>query len=258
MGCGGEQELTACLGQREQAPEDEIVQRVRHWQGLPALDRDSGSLEHPHDLERVERIPVRCLMHLRESRARERDTELLEHHMVERTDVERPYIDVTEPHGGQRSRQLSDQEALEQNAAREKDPDALGSETSCRVGESGRRCRVQPLHVVDGDDQRPLLGEGAQRVQDCDADGVWVGRQALVVVQHQCAGERSFLSDGQWSQRFVENLVQQVADPGEAERRLALGRHCLQHPRAALFGNGDACSPDRRLSGAGVALEHER
>ena len=91
---GREQEVAALGRQREQAAVDEVVQRVRHGERLAGLDRDARAPEHADDLERVERVSARRLVHLREERARERDPEMLLDDVVQRRDVERADVDL--------------------------------------------------------------------------------------------------------------------------------------------------------------------
>ena len=79
MGGGGGQEVKALGREREQTTVDEVVERVGHGKGPAGRGGDAGTLEHAHDLERVEGISPGGLMHLREKRTRERRPELLVH-----------------------------------------------------------------------------------------------------------------------------------------------------------------------------------
>ena len=76
---GGEQEVTALRREREEPVANEVVQRFRYRKGLAGFDRDVGTLEHAHDLERIERISPGGLMDLGEKRTRKRRPELVVH-----------------------------------------------------------------------------------------------------------------------------------------------------------------------------------
>ena len=113
------------------------------------------------------------------------------------------------------------------------------------------------MHIVDRNDEWLLFGERAQRGEQCDSDGVRIRRWAFVVVENECPGECPPLAGGERGQGLVENRVEQIADPREAESRLALGRQRLQHAKPRLLRFGDTCSPNRRLPHSGLAFENE-
>jgi len=97
-----EQVLATRGGKRAQTSVDESVQGLRHGQWLTGLDGDTRSTEHPHDLERVERVPAGRPVHLGEKWAWKRNAEAVVDDAVERADVERADLDLMEAIRGQR------------------------------------------------------------------------------------------------------------------------------------------------------------
>ena len=153
----------------------QILQRLRDGQRLACLDRDSRALQHSNDLERVERIPAGRLVHLGEKGPRKRDSKVVVHDMVERSQVDGTDLDAGVALRRKRARELGQQRALQRNPSRGQDADALGTQPPRGVAErSGGGC-VEPLDVVDGDEDRRRLGERAQRAENGNSDGAGRG-----------------------------------------------------------------------------------
>ena len=138
--------------------------------------------------------------------------------------VERAYVDGHDAVRGQRPSKLRQQDALDSRTAREEHADALGPQPPSRVGEASGRGRVEPLDVVDRNDDRELVGEGTQRVQERETYRVRVRRRAFVVAEDERARQRSVLRGREGSERLLKHGIQEVADAGERKRYLAFGR----------------------------------
>src|SRR6266581_3141169 len=172
-------------------------------------------------------------------------------------DVERANLDVGEA-VGEGSPQLLEQRTVERCAVRYERTDPFRSQPSRGVHERARRRRIEPLHVVDRDHDGSYLGERPQHVQEGDADGVRVGRRALVVVvEYERATERTLLGLGQRSERVLECGVEHVAQTGERERGLAFGGSRSQHAETLRLRFGGARLPERRLPDPRLAFEHQ-
>src|SRR6476469_4449333 len=72
-----DEKVPARLGQCQKTPVDEIVERVGHRQWPARLHGRLGALEHPNDLERIEGVSSRGIVHLRQQRTRKRDAQVL-------------------------------------------------------------------------------------------------------------------------------------------------------------------------------------
>ena len=92
-------------------------------------------------------------MHLRQKGSRESDAEMRLHDLVQSGRIERPDVEVAVATCAGVSPQLVQQRALKSRAAGEQDADALGPQSPRRVRKRRSGGRVEPLHVVDGDEK---------------------------------------------------------------------------------------------------------
>ncbi len=82
-------------------------------------------------------------------------------------------------------------------------------------------------------------------------------RRAVVVVESEGTRERTSLESGQRRERDLQHGVEEIADTGEGQRRLALDGLGLQHEEAGLLRVLDPGAPERRLPHSCFSLEHE-
>ena len=148
--------------------------------------------------------------------------------------------------------------------AREQKPDRLVTQAPEREGERLRRRRVEPLDVVDGDQQRTLAGDAAQEIEERDADGVrirWPGGRPGVpgrgILPKEGDAERPGLRAGQPFDRRVVDRLEEVPDGRVGERRFGIGRPGDEGPTAGLGGPIDSRLPERGLAHAGLGLDDE-
>ena len=234
------------------------MQRLRHGQALPSLDRHARPLQRSNDLEGVERVPPGRLVHLGENRARKRDPQVVVHHAVECTHVEGANFDIGHAFRGKRTPQFGEQSALQWSAASQENADPLGTQPPRRIAERRGGSGVEPLHVVDGHDKRSVLGKSTQRAENGDSHGALVGSRPLVLLEHERTGQCAALRIGQRSKCLVEHSVEQVAYSRERQRGLALRRTRLENPKSLLLSLRDARTPDRRLADPRLAFQQER
>ena len=105
---------------------------------------------------------------------------------------------------------------------------------------------------------RALGGERTERVEERDADGVRIRRRPFGVLEDERQRERSSLRRGESSERLVEHGLQEVADAGERQRRLALGRACQEDAERPVAPPRRPRPPEGGLSDSGLAFEDER
>ena len=251
--CG--EEVSARRRQREQSTVDEVPQRLGHGQGSPRLDRDAGPGERSHDLEGEERVSPGRLVHLGQQGPRERDVEVRQHDLVQGGEIERADVEIAVALA---SLQLVQERALEARAAREKETDRLASESSRRVCKRPGRCRVEPLHVVDCDQELTRGGESAQGVEQCDAHRVRIGSRPLDLLENERPRERRALAGRKRLEHLVENGIEEIAEAGEAECSLTLRRVGPQDAETGPLGRLDSGPPQGRLPHTRLALEDER
>ena len=195
-------------------------------------------------------------MHLRQEGARERDTELRVDDLMQRCEFERADVKFAVLLGARRPPQLVQKRALESGAARDQDADVLASESTRRVGECGRSRGVEPLHVIDRNEQLTIARERSQCVEKRDPGRMCVRRRPLDLLEDERSRERRALSNRKRRERLVEDTVEKVAETGEAESHLALGGFRLQDTQPGSFGRFDPGPPERRLAHSRLALEH--
>ena len=81
------------------------------------------------------------------------------HDLMQSAGVERAHVHAYDAAGGESLIELVQKRAVESRTAREEHADALELQSSARVGEAGGRGRVEPLDVIDRDDDRAIVGE---------------------------------------------------------------------------------------------------
>jgi hypothetical protein len=179
-------------------------------------------LDETGQLQREERVPARALVDAEEGLAAERSAEAVEQQPLERTDAERLDLKVLETLCGERVLELRRPYALGR-AAGEQDDDGLRHDPPQREHQGVHRRGVEPLHVVDGEEQRALVGEQLERLADSDGEGAPVDRIARRVLEQQRDLERPLPRRRQRRQHVVENSLEEIAQTGIGKAALRLG-----------------------------------
>jgi hypothetical protein len=120
----------------------------------------------------------------------------------------------------------------------------------------GRRA-VEPLHVIDRDDDRPACREAAQDVSRGKGDGPGIGRAAGVLAPQRRAVERSAQGTREVVECCLRTVCQEIAKgrvrhPGF---RLRGPRH--EHGQVPLARLGDTGQPQRGLADPGASLKDQ-
>ena len=118
-----------------------------------------------------------------------------------------------------------------------------------------RRC-VEPLDVVDREQEPVAGGELPQRAQEGERDHALVGGATLGFRERERRFERPPLRPRQLRQHVGNDASDQVGQPDERERRFRFGRTAGEHQIAALPRRLDGGEPHRRLADPGLADEH--
>ena len=129
-------------------------------------------------------------------------------------------------------------------------------ETAQSEGESGRGGGVEPLEVVDPEEDRLGTGKRSQHRLRGAVHGQTVSR--LV----RCGSLQRDLEGASLGGRNVRQDVgqhglQQVAERGKRQGRLTLGRPAGEHEEPPLARLGDTRLPDRRLADARLSAQDE-
>jgi hypothetical protein len=127
---------------------------------------------------------------------------VLTYDVMQRDGVDGADLHLDEAVAPKGAAKLHDEGAHERSAPREEDADALAPQPSRGVAERAGGGGVEPLDVVDRDEERALARDRAQCVQDGDADGVGIRIRSLVILlEHERAGEGASL----WSRKRGEH-----------------------------------------------------
>ena len=104
-------------------------------------------------LEGVERVPARALVDSMEQEPRERDRELLPEEMLDRAAAQGPELDAPKPIAADRTIEVDLAGGVLASPG-EHEADGVACHAPRCVEEDRCRRPVEPLHVVDGDDDR--------------------------------------------------------------------------------------------------------
>ena len=118
--------------------------------------------------------------------------------------------------------------------------------------------RIEPVGVVDGDEQRTLARLVSQERQDRRAHRPLVDSLGRRRRLEQRGGERLALRIRERQQRPVAQRRQQIAERGERQSRLGLDRACREHGGTRRARSRHPLLPDRGLADPGLADQHRR
>ena len=246
-----EQRLPRLLRQRAQPLADEVLERVGYRQRLRGIER-RPRVERSRQLEREEGIAARCIVQPQQGRTWESESEPVTDETLDRADAERPdgqSLDRSWKRRLERRRRLA--------AAGEEDPDRLAVEPPQRERERIRRRGIEPLDVVDREQQRAAGGQRDERVVHPDRERARICRDVALGIEQQRRLERPTPWRREHRQHFGGGFPEQVAEPGVRESLLGLGRPRGEHSEPSLARRLRPGQPERRLADARLAFEHE-
>jgi hypothetical protein len=180
---------------------EKLVKGLRHWQGGAGMWQLAAPEEGSRQLEPEVRVATGRLVEPAQERARQGGTHALLKNGAECAQRQRAELDAIfgiERTGGA-------------GAAREQLGYGLCAETPERELEHRRGGRVQPLDVVDRDDDRPAPGEHPQRAEERRCDGPAIGPGLPVLAQEKSNLERRSLRCGERREDVADHVRQQVA-----------------------------------------------
>ena len=208
------------------------------------------------ELQCVEGVSARDLVQPEQRRSWERPPQRLAQQQLGRTDAQWPHL---ESFDGTRCKSVLDarhDDGLAETPRQEHEQ-RHGRQPSQREGQHARRGGVDPLAVVDRDDEGPLLGEQLQARSDGDPERAWVDCVVWYAVDQQRHLDRMPPRFGEQRQHALHGAFEEVGENDVREPTLDLRRSRRQHPVAAPFGLGDAGRPERGLPDARLALQHQ-
>jgi len=208
------------------ARSEHVLDLVRDRQVAPDRRRPTGGQCAPH-LEGEQRVTQRGLEHPAQHVPRQAQPEPLGQDPPRCSDAQVPHLEAFQRPPLER--------ALEGRRGAgtpgEQERDRLARETAGSEGERIARRTIEPLDVVDGDQERFAGSQGAQRVQEADGDRVRLRRSA-----RRLGAEKGHLEGMKLRKRHSRELlptdaVQQVDQRRGREPRLGAAPPCREHPQ---------------------------
>ena len=233
---------------------NELLQLLRHTQRLRRVALGAFGSESAPQLERVERVSARGLVQPEQGRPRHPPRQQRVKDLMRRADAERPDRQPLDPIGGEC---VLDVRAVLSRPARPDQRDADVVRPAESEAERGRRGRIEPLEVVDGEHEA-FLCERLDRAADRDTERALVDRPPVGVLDEQRHFESAAPRRGQRRQHLVEDPVEKIAEARVGHRPLRLGGARNEYPQAAFACLIDRGPPQRRLADPGLALQRER
>ena len=234
-----------------QAHPNKPLERRRDRQRFERVD---VAVERAGDLEREERVPARLFVNPEKCLACKRSAEPVAEQPVHRADAERLELDLLQ----WQARLELEHPGSGDEPPGEQDADVFLPEPPESEGQSARGRRIEPLDVIDRDDDWLAIAQQVQDVPDCDSECPVVDRIIVRFFDEQrdleCVPPRGRES----RQHIAENALEQISEAGVREPALGLGGPGAEHAQPPRGGLLDADDPERRLADAGLAFEHER
>ena len=145
------------------------------------------------------------------------------------------------------SLELDRQKAAAVRSLRQHQAQPLAGHAAGRERECGGARRIEPLNIVDRNEQRLLLNERSQSGEERNADRMSIGRHALRVLEQERDRQRSSLHLRK-PRDDVVRIDEQVRKRGEGQRSFRIRRARDEHPELDLMRIRDSGAPQSGLA----------
>jgi len=246
-GSGGKRCLSGGGRQPREALADDVEEARGYRQRFPGLVSVAGAHHTRRDLERVERVPARCTFELaerwpQEARPEPRSDQSIQVVMAERSDIYPLWtLDVENRPTGSCCGNDARRFVVE--------PAESESERACRR-------RVHPLHVIERDKDRLVLGQTPQESPQRGADCPQLRSLSFRFLEKERDPKRATLRRRQGAELLVR-ASEKVAKGRERQLSLGSSGTRLEDAETAVAGALDDRSPERRLPDSRLALEEQ-
>ncbi len=242
--------------QRGQALSDQAGQGVGDRQRAAGHAGDAAPGQSPADLQGGERVALGVGMNAPQGRPGQCDVQPVPRQPVQRPEANPRHRD--DPASQVRAGQVKRQGRVRAvGPDRAEQADGVGVDPAQREAERGRAGPVQPLHVIDHQQDRRGRGEGAERALDGGRDHVRLGRRIRRVLDQQRGGQGPPLRRRQVGQHVVQVRSEQVGQARESEPDVAGSGQRAQYQVAGLPGLPVSLPEQGRLVGPGLAGQDE-
>ena len=249
----GEQEPLDLRREPRDTRAEELLHRVGQRQVVAHVERPSLG-KRPADLEREQRVAERRVGDPPDQLPGKVEAETLGEDTPQGAHAQRLDLEPRKPRRPERAleRRLALRACREEKAHR----DAV--EPARRVGERVGGRAIEPLDVVDRDEDGLPGGERAEGTQEADRDRRALGRGACRRRPKQRDLECVQLRGREAAELGRSDPVEQVDQRRERVLGLGVRRSRREDAKTAIARSVDARLPERRLADAGAADEHER
>ena len=176
---------------------------------------------------------------------------------MERAEGERAETYRSEAVARQRAIEVERNSARVGGPLRDEESNALIRETPGGKAEDALARRVEPLEIVDGDEDRARACERAQCAKECNGHRAGLRRPALGLDDQERDFERPTLRRRQQRAHVLQKRIEEISDAGERKLRLGLGGTGDEEPKRAFAASLDARLPEGRLADPGLARQDD-
>ena len=217
----GDERLAHLRGQRAEPLRDEGAKALGQ-KDVDTVGADRAVGQRAPDLEREERVPARGLVHSHEHRPGQVERQPTPQEPVDRPDRQRRNPEPTEPREGavELERRLD-----RQPAHRRQYPDRLALQPPEHEAEEVSRARIDPLRIVDREEERALLDQDAHDREKRRRDESCLGRRPVGLADQERDLQRTPLDGHEPRQRLLQDWREQVGDGREARSAARTGLH---------------------------------
>src|SRR5436190_4471360 len=220
----------------------------RDRESLARLRGAAGAHDALSQLEGIEGVPARGVCELANCRAEEARVESCADELVELVDGERP--------DGQPLCHCEAEWGLAARASGGKETNRLVDQPAAGELDCQRGGTVEPVHVVDGYDDRCILSRATEQLRQRDRDRTLIGGLAAGVLEQQCGPQCVPLRRRKGAD-LVAQLVEQITECRKGQLPFGGRRPRLQDAEASTASLVETGGPQRRLADSGVAFEQQ-
>ena len=195
-------------------------------------------------------------MKLDKRRARKRDAKALPQQTMSCADAQRAQPQPPKPFIRKRAVEPERSRLRAVTAARNEKRDGRRRKPPKREREHRRRRRIQPLHIVDRNQQRPTATL-PEKLEHRERNRPLIRRSPLDLLEQQSGRKRPTLRRRQPLQPLRQHRTQQISERSERERRLGTRRTARKDRVTLLPRLRQRCLEQRRLPDARLAVQRE-
>ena len=232
----------------------EHLQRRRNRQRLRRID---NLVQRTRKLQREERVAAGALVKAEQRGPREHPPEPSQQKTVQRAQAQRADGEMLDDAPVHSKLERGHPDVVLEPAGAEK-PDVAVVQTPQRESKRAHGRRIQPLHVVDRNQDRLAISEQMQRAPDGHSESSRINTAFSRPLDEQSALERATTRRGQCRRNLRERVLEEVSQPRVREPQLGLCRPRREHAKTPRTRRRDTLTPKRRLPDPRFAIQHER